>query len=344
MFFFRATLLIVQIRVFSMGIPNEFVRVVEASTDRVEASQRIAYWEAHNAAELVGLQCQALGNQMLHASERNFDLGALRLSDIRGSAHEVVRSRSMVSERPKNALFASVLLEGQAYFCQEGYRVLLGPGEVVLYSTEQPYLFGFSKNMRQILVDFDMYMPVRKNWPRLSQPLHAGQHKRLDSYDVASLRTVLTHFVQTPLQANACLVSDSVQALVGRALGCTSESRQTSFRVRFLRAQAYIGRHAQDPALGNSRVAAFMNMSMRTLERLFARYETTVTDTIWHQRLELARCALMAPFPRSCTISDVAINSGFATQAHLSALFRATYGYSPSQYRRRFFTTCNKLC
>ncbi|HCN71461.1 MAG TPA: hypothetical protein DIS96_07010 [Pusillimonas sp.] len=318
--------------------PGRYVPIAEASTDQVDPGSRVAYWEEHNAAELVGLKCRELNGVALQACERNYDLGHVRLSDISGSSHEIERGASMVRRLPKDALFASVLVEGNGYFVQNGQKVLLEPGDAVLYATDQPYLFGFPTSMRQILVDLDLQVAQCRNWPRLQGPLHVGKQRRLDRYDMMSFMSILAEFVRLPEQNQADCVAASVQSLIGRAVGKTvSRGRYITHRLRYARAQAFIAQRAAEPDFNRAQFAAFMGMSLRSLERLYAQFDSTVTEALWQQRLANARDLLTRSSASVLPISEIAARTGFATQAHFSTAFRRFYGSSPRQYRAQYF-------
>jgi AraC-like DNA-binding protein len=316
--------------------PHRYVSIIEACTDSIDPAHRIPYWEAHNAAELVGLRCRELNGVPLQAQERNYDLGALRLSDISGSAHEIERSQSMVRRLPKTSLFASLLVEGQGYFLQAGKQVWLKPGEVVLYSTDQPYLFGFSQPMRQILVDLNVNSPGCNEWPRLAGPVYVGKNQRLDRYDMASFANIVSSFVQLPEQRRADCVVGSIQSLIGRALGTTPvRSRAATAQLRYLRAKAFITERAADPQFSRDELAAFMGVSLRSLERLFAQFGTTLADDIWARRLAKAHVLLTTAHDRALSIGEIAARTGFSTQAHFSTAFRNYYGVTPRQLRKQ---------
>ncbi|RII81819.1 AraC family transcriptional regulator [Neopusillimonas maritima] len=317
-------------------ISGQYVPTTEASTDQVDPEHRIAYWEEHNAVELIGLTCRELHGVALQAYERNYDLGRVRLSDIRGSSHEIERGPSMVRRLPKNALFASVLVDGRGYFLQNGQKVWLEPGDAVLYATDQPYLFGFSKPMRQILVDLDLQTAQCKGWPRLHGPVLVGQNRRLDRYDMMSFVSILTKFVQLPVQSQANCVAASVQSLIGRAVGTTvSRGRDSTAQLRYARAKAFISERAANPGFDREQLAAFMGMSLRTLERLFVQFGSTLTEAVWQQRLEKARDLLTMPSTQTLPIAEIAGRSGFVSQAHFSTAFRRFYGVSPRQFREQ---------
>lgn len=59
----------------------------------------------------------------------------------------------IVRRHPKHSLFACMLLGGEAFFYQSGRCTLVHSGDLIIYSTEKPYLYGFTQRMRQLMID-----------------------------------------------------------------------------------------------------------------------------------------------------------------------------------------------
>ena len=126
-----------------------FVPQTEASTDSVPPTQRLDFWESRNAAELVGLRCSTFALNGLNARKRHFDLGSLSLCDIRGNEHVIERPLPMLRTHPKDSIFAGVLLQGDAFFYQSGRCIPVHQGDLIIYPTTLPYLYGFTRDMQQ---------------------------------------------------------------------------------------------------------------------------------------------------------------------------------------------------
>lgn len=133
-----------------MSAPSVISR---ASTEHIEPAERIHYWEDYNRKALVGLSCTSYSEQGLLARQTNIELGGLRLAEIAGNAHVIERSPQTVRSAPKDSVFATLLLKGDAVFLHENGCLAATAGELFVYDTRRPYLFGFSSSMRQILVD-----------------------------------------------------------------------------------------------------------------------------------------------------------------------------------------------
>jgi AraC-like DNA-binding protein len=316
---------------------STFVPQTETSTDRVAPSQRLEYWESRNAAELIGLRCSTFAPEGLSATKRHFDLGSLSLCDIRGNEHVIERPRPMLRTHPKDSIFAGVLLQGEAFFYQSGRCIPVRQGDLIIYPTTQPYLYGFTGDMRQIQVDIPADGLIADGRiARPSAPMKIDSTLPAGRLLATALRGTMSEFIDNPLAANAARAAERIRSLLEALLSAQVRSRpsEESATLRLLRAEAFIAEHLHDPSLDAAEVARHLNMSVRHLNRLFAPKHCTVTHWIWSQRLLGAHDELVGGAARSLPIGEVAQRWGFATQAHFASCFKAEYGMTPSEHRR----------
>lgn len=318
---------------------NPYVTLKEGATADAPADERVKYWESYTASELVGIRCTAYAAEGLQARQRNCDLGAFRIADIVGNEHVVERSMPHVLNHPKHSLFACLLLEGEAFFFQSGRCTMVHRGDLIVYSTVKPYLYGFTKPMRLLMVDvnpqnlFDSAgICANESLVKVDGHLRAGQSL------TRPLADSLLGFLGDPLAAKVPAVVDDICARL--RLICHSQSREKLSAeevqtLRLLRAEKFIADHLRDPLLDAERVAAHLAISVRHLNRVFEAHDCSVTQWIWRSRLELARRQLADVDLAARSISEIALACGFATQSHFAREFKAAFGMTPSQYRGR---------
>ncbi len=104
--------------------------------------------------------------------------------------------------------------------------------------------------------------------------------------------------------------------------------------VSFLaRVREMLNRHLADPDLTVEMLAELVNVERRTLQRkLKAMTGLTPAAFIRHQRLQRAMSLLIET---DLTVSDIALDSGFASPQHFNRLFRKHYGRPPEQWRQQ---------
>jgi AraC-like DNA-binding protein len=315
---------------------QKFVRLVEASTDTVAPAQRLKYWESHNASELIGLRCSSFASDGLSARERNFDLGSLRVADIVGNEHVVERTAPLLRRYPKDSIFACALLRGEAFFYQAGRCVPVREGDLIIYTTTIPYLYGFTRDMRQVQIDIDASrLFAEGTLKRPSAPIKIDgavwTGRRLNEM----LKQTMLDFIEEPVAENAPAVAGRIQtlllALMG--LGGNGSQRNESAAVRLFRAEAFIAEHLSDPKLDAADVARHLAVSVRHLNRIFEVHGCTVTQWIWRQRLVQAKARLADPTYSGLTVTEIALQWGFCTPSHFASMFKAHNGITPTAYR-----------
>ena len=100
---------------------------------------------------------------------------------------------------------------------------------------------------------------------------------------------------------------------------------------KLLRALAYMEANLEEPA-SKDRLAAIAGVSVRQLERLFAKHlHATPTEHYLRVRLGRARTLLRQT---SLSVMETAVASGFVSPSHFSRAYRAQFGKSPKDERK----------
>jgi len=99
------------------------------------------------------------------------------------------------------------------------------------------------------------------------------------------------------------------------------------------KAKDYIEVHLGDLDLAPDSVAWALNVSTRTLHRLFESEGLTISGWIRSRRLENCRVELGDNDYRALSVSGIGARWGLWDAAHFSRLFKSTYGLSPRAFR-----------
>ena len=131
-------------------------------------------------------------------------------------------------------------------------------------------------------------------------------------------------------------VVDAKGAIVGTA-GMTraagSASSLEAAAPGFGPALAHMRAHFQHE-VSNQCLASLSNMSLRAFERRFhAAFHLTPQRFLRKLRLRIASRALIYT---EASLSDIALNCGFADQSHFSREFRRQFGRTPREYREHY--------
>ena len=320
---------------------RQHLRFKEAATQFVPARERLRYWESYNTTELVGLRCSTFAPDGLNAQQRNFDLGELRIADIVGNEHVVERTMPIVRRHPKDSLFACMLLEGEAFFYQSGRCTLVHRGDLIIYGTDKPYLYGFTQPMRQLMIDVtaeELFQSGGGGFSAPSSMLKLDGNLRAAQMLIQPLQDQILEFIGNPLADVATSLNEEILArlrlLLVRPSKHDTPCSDDVNSLRLLRAERFIAEHLADAELDAEAVANHMAMSLRNLNRVFIQHDCSVTQWIWQERLALAHRQLADTARSSKPIGDIALGCGFSTQAHFAREFKQRYGITPTQHRQ----------
>ncbi|MDF2114854.1 AraC family transcriptional regulator [Roseiarcaceae bacterium H3SJ34-1] len=182
------------------------------------------------------------------------------------------------------------------------------------------------------LSDPDLTIDALLNRPHLAANAYDAMSfgrkmERLIEARSASLPTYLQSFVTLLLLANEDIGSET-GAGAARELGPLGRSKVKQL-------DSYIARH-ETQQIAVADMARIVDMSLSGFIRAFRR---TYGHTP-HRYLQLRKLALAKTMLRDgeMSLTDIALDAGFASSSHFAAAFRARFGITPSAYRLRVHT------
>ncbi|GAB7528614.1 AraC family transcriptional regulator [Pseudomonas sp. 3A(2025)] len=306
-----------------------------ASTDALPVDQRVAFWEQYNASTLVGLKCSSFSETGFSAREDNLSLQHLRVAHIVGNQHVIERDGSMIRSVPKESVFVSLVMGSASFFFQNGTCHLLEPGELMVYRTDTPYLFGFSAAMHKFIFDIPQDVFASHCLRRFDNALKISANTGTQRLLLRTLSERTGGFFEQPLSEGAESFQQDTLELLGTIIaGQTGNRRINALGASYLlAAKQCILKQLADPELSCERVAAQIGVSTRHLARLFALEDTQPHRFILQMRLQRAFQLLNRGQDKGLDIAEVAYRHGFSSQAHFARAFKAHYGRTPSEVR-----------
>ncbi|HJU71187.1 MAG TPA: helix-turn-helix domain-containing protein [Paucimonas sp.] len=263
-------------------------------------------------------------------------LGSAHLACVGADAHCVTRTPVLAdrSERRYFKLFWQ--MSGASRIEQSGKTSELKAGSWTFYDTARPYVIEVSDASRFAVMLIPKELCSSWNAPiveRAGQAFHSSGASRVA---LASVMTALRDPECYDALAADTVVA-SISALMLTALKSeTVEERQPAVQVRLAQACRYIASRVDNPDLTPDDVATALHVSRRTLYTWFAQNGQSPFAFIQKTRLERCRLTLIDPAGCDKTITHIAFDNGFSDMAYFSRLFKATYGASPREYRKRF--------
>jgi len=235
--------------------------------------------------------------------------------------------------------FLGVLFQkaGRTVCFHKDRQLVVDPGEVTLWHGRRSFEFRMPGRFQKLC----LIVPIERFESILpGSELHAGAHfpaKDALSQLLSSWLGALAEAVfRVDDQTSATLVGVTLDMLAA-AMTRSKESVCVAPRTTlFARVRAYIDRRLDEPDLFPANIAAAHHISLRYLHFIFNERGLTVGGWIRMRRLDQCRAAL-TDRRRDRSITEIALNWGFSDAAHFSRSFRAAFGTSPREYRRRVF-------
>lgn len=298
------------------------------STLDVPKGERIGYWEAINADAFAGARCSTFDPRGLMAGASTMRSDLLTISDIRGNEHVIERTPELVRATPKNSIFACLLMEGKAFFYQNNRCINLGAGDLLIYDTEAPFLYGFPGQMRELLIDLprDACMTSLGMGGRLN-PVHFDSSIGIGRTLCGTIGRIALGALASGSHAQKSRLLTLLASVIGG-----SKSKRSAILL-LLEAKSIIAENLANRDLDAEFAGRKMRMSVRHLNRLFEAENTSVARYIRSERLKAAYRDLTRG--NSATVAEVAERWGFSDLSSFSRAFRQEFGVTAKDVRAR---------
>ncbi|TLS44285.1 helix-turn-helix domain-containing protein [Streptomyces montanus] len=308
------------------------------TTENVSPGERFDFWVDEISRLLfVPLDTSQTTADIFHGTATDGRVGALQLSSLSAGPLRVRRTASLAARHEEDFYKLSLQVSGTAVIEQDGMRSRLTPGDLALCDTSRPYSFTYESHFSTVL----MLLP-RSLIPLRPETLRAVTGKNMAADK--GVGAVVAPFLQSLTEQSAHCAGPEVSRLADGAVSlvtallCERLNRTTPVAPHLattLRIRDYIERHLADPDLTPDAIARAHAISRRYLFKLFAEEETTVAGWIRTRRLE--RCArdLADPATRDQPVAAIAARWGLLDGRHFARVFKAAYGETPRDYRRR---------
>ncbi|WP_345154794.1 AraC-like ligand-binding domain-containing protein [Arthrobacter ginkgonis] len=297
---------------------------------RAVSSSSVAEWERLVVSNYAGLSVRIDRKADFAARLAVVQIGRCRLSKVDSSPVTYERSENDVSNAPSDDLLLSLKSTGSCLVEQYGRQALLGVGDLVLYDTMSPYKLDFREPYRELVLKIPrvalasrVASPESLSAVRLS---NGSSMARLAGTYLRELAREADNLAPAARDRLDSAILDIVALALTDVAGALAMDEQTE---RLGRAKTLMRARLSDSSLSATQVAGALNISVRTLNRLFAREGESAMRWLLEERLLACHRALMEARTRS--VSDVAIEHGFSDLSHFSRVFKAKFGIPPSE-------------
>ncbi len=309
------------------------------STAGLEPRRKIEFWNDTAAASFTPLVSDPVDLRNFSGRLTRARLGDISVAEVYSDAQTVRHSRLHVARSRAAMFFVHMMLEGDSVSRQDGREARLGPGDFTLCDTTRAYDILFNSPNRMFVVGIPESL-LRRHMasPESVVAVPMSGNSGLSGLVSHFLRDLWHRCPEDLDPATAPRITRAVLDLLASAYIGVPEAQSdrssvtTAHRLRIVN---FIEAHLGDPDLTPMRVADACRMTPRYLHHLFSTESETVARYILRRRLEECSRALTLPAQGSRTVTAIAFDYGFNSPTHFGRVFRARYGITPREYRRR---------
>lgn len=235
-----------------------------------------------------------------------------------------------------------LITQGRARIWQADRPVILHAGMWAMYDPGRPYRIDSTSVYDCVAVAMPAgLLPMSQSFGAdifaRAHPIRGNMRLALDTMSFC-LNGALDED-QDDLLATGEAILTLIEAGVRRSLGdrgaIGSGEREASLASR---SEQHIRAYYNDPELTIERLAETLQVSRRTLYNALKSRGRTPYKIIQQYRLEASCRALKDAAQCRKSVTDIALESGFADPTHFSRLFRRRFGMTPTEYRQDFAT------
>ena len=309
----------------------------------VEAYRGFEYYRDGICQSFMDLTPEPEGGDdwVFSGSVETMPLGAGRLNRVVATSHLVLRTKAEISRSPAECFYLNYKTRGECRIGQRGQEVVIRPGDVGLFDSTQP--FALEHRRESDLAVSSFMLPFQALRDRLPdglpcKPLLISGHPTL-GYLVRETAATFAREAERLDGLEATRLFDMLLDLVAMAIARNGQARVDTRGSRgsalLLALKTYVDDHHARTGLDAKQVADAFRLSVRYLHRLFEQSPVTFGDYLISRRLESGASALTASGEPQSSIAAIALASGFADPAHFQRAFKARYGCTPGDWRRR---------
>lgn len=305
-------------------------------TNDVAQQDRFAYWRESVCDSYVQLGCDSENRSNFRGLIDIARHSVVSISKVAGLSHTVERRKRDISAAADSYFLLSLQTAESSQVTQFGKTAHLNPGDMALYSSTDPYTLKLSDDFSKTVVQ----LPTAKLIARLpnAEMLTA---RRIDGQSGIGklVRENVLAFAEHVNTANPMvqsLLQDTLIDLIATGLASHGAERielSSPEQHVMLRAKSFIRANLGDQNLDRNRVAAEIGMSVRRLNDIFAKEDTSISAFIRKMRLDAVANDLRDSRFQRHSISELAFRHGFSNLQNFSTLFRTSFGQSPRSYR-----------
>ena len=309
-------------------------------TADVAEAQRFAYFREAVCEAFMDLSPEHDRSRPFDAVVESIPLADGAVNRVSGTPHHVRRTPGQIGRTSEQCFFLNLQLKSECTIEQQGRTVRLVPGQVALFGSDRPFRIFHPPESDMRVASF--WLPrdlVEESLPghRIPDLSRISDHPFLGPLVAATARA-LNRGGRALDATDARLMFESLVRLSARASArsCVSGLAPESVRPALLAAVLeHVERRLDDPELSVAEVAAHFRISKRYVHKLFEPTGESFSAHVLRCRLERVASDLADAENARVSIAEIAYRNGFSDLSHFNRRFRARFGATPRDIRKK---------
>jgi AraC-like DNA-binding protein len=300
----------------------------------VPMAQRTEAWQDMLSRNFRDWQVPDPVDTAFRARLRHRDVAGLRVVECVCDPCHGRRLKQHVSCDDAAYIGVQVTRSGREVFRRGDEIITVGPGDVVLWTSDRPTEFTVTERLHKI----SLILP----WSELRDRFPRGTELGGTVLDGRSgIGAVLRSQIESlALQLDALETDDlaavrraTFELLTAALSSRIDHSPRSLSRQHLQRVKDYVLDHLQDEDLSPTTIARAHHISPRYLHLLFAQTSQSVSAYIREERLLRCRESLGNAAYRERSVAEIAYQWGFNDPAHFSRVYKQRFGETPGRQR-----------
>jgi AraC family transcriptional regulator, positive regulator of tynA and feaB len=267
------------------------------------------------------------------------------LATVRLGHQEVRHEIGHLRELTRDDVIVLVALDGSGTVTQQGRVLPFGKGDITFRRARVPSVARIDEPASLVM----LRLPITRFLGRATSRhavftpylANAGSgivstiHRFIDSV-LPALAHMSPPTVAAAEESLVALLSASYLEVADRTpVEFPDEAQQCRNPLRWTQLATHIAANLRDPELDVGSCARALGVSKRYVHTIFEAVGMQYGKYVLQQRLFCCRNDLANPICASLSIESIGYRNGFNDPAHFSRSFRASFGMSPREFRKR---------
>jgi AraC-like DNA-binding protein len=312
--------------------------MIAMTTDSVRPSERAEFWADLVSRHVTPMCIEPAGTQPLRGEIQAQVIGGLGVAQVSGRGVHASHTRAQIARTRGHLWAACMHLEGEARIGRGGEQIALQRGDVFMTDSRHEFTLDLERPWRHLLIT----LPIQWIDSRVARPellsgavLRDRPLARLWASHLVSGFALSGELSPTAARLFARQSLDLLAQLLEEADCDHPTPSDAGHAAIFLSARHVIALKFGDPSLTPVQIAQDLNVSTRTLARIFAANNETVMRRLFDERVRQAAKLLTAPEAVHRSVTEIAFACGFNDASHFGRVFAAKMRMTPSEWRRR---------